>query len=118
MAARTYEDLIVWRKADQVASAVFELTASFPADQHSVLVPQMQRAALSIPANIVEGFARRTPRDKARFYTFAEGSADELRYFLTFAANQGYCPSGPALALLREVRKMLRRLTELTLGQA
>jgi len=84
-----------------VASTVFDLTAGFPAEQHSVLVPQMRRAALSIPANIVEGFARRPPRDKARFYTFAEGSADELRYFLTFA-----------------VRKMLRRLTDVTLGMA
>lgn len=115
MPAKVFEDLEVWRKADPVASSVYELTARFPSHQRFVLIPQMQRAALSIPANITEGFGRRLPRDKARFYNIAE----ELRYYFTFAAKQGYVTgTPPALDLLHQIRRMLRSLTDMTLAQA
>jgi four helix bundle protein len=71
---------------------------------------------LSIPANIVEGFGRRLPRDKARFYNIAEASAGELEYFVLFAGRRKLVTVDLALPLLIiEVQKMLRRLTDITL---
>jgi four helix bundle protein len=102
-----------------VARSVFELSTAFPVHQRYVLIPQMQRAALSIPANITEGFGRRRPRDKARFYNIAEASADEVTYYFIFATKMRYLTSrSPTQDLLLEVRKMLRRLVDLTLQMA
>ena len=55
-AARTFQDLIVWQKAHALVLAVYELTKRFPRDEIYVLTSQLRRAAVSIPANIAEGF--------------------------------------------------------------
>jgi four helix bundle protein len=79
----------------------------------------MQRAALSIPANITEGFGRRRPKDKARFYNIAEASADELRYYFILAKDLKYVSGRlPLEGVLMEIRKMLRRLVDLALMKA
>lgn len=116
MGAKSFTELQVWKKANQVANGIFDLTPKFPSDQRFVLAAQLQRAALSIPANIVEGFGRRSPRDKARFYNIAEASAQEVQYFLMFARQRQYFTERlPVEGILDEVQKMLRRLTDLTL---
>lgn len=61
-----------------------------PSDQKFGLIPQMQRAAVSIPANIAEGFKRRTRPDKLRFYNIAQGSLEELRYYFILCRDLGY----------------------------
>ncbi|MBV8879077.1 MAG: four helix bundle protein [Planctomycetaceae bacterium] len=119
MGARSFEELEVWKKSDEVARGVFELTLAFPAHQRYVLTPQMQRAALSIPANITEGFGRRRPKDKARFYNIAEASADEVHYYFIFATRMRYLARrSPFQDPLIEVPKMLRRLVDLPLLMA
>jgi four helix bundle protein len=117
MGAKEFTDLIVWRKADLVAAGVYDLTARFPLHQQYSLTSQMQRAALSVPSNIAEGFHRRTVRDKARFYNIAEGSAAELKYYLMFSRRLGYWQEPSLLPeVLEEVRRMLRALVKLTLA--
>jgi hypothetical protein len=64
--AQRFEDLLMWRKAHQFVLAVYALTASFPKHETYGLVSQMRRAAVSIPANIAEGFKKRGRADKAR----------------------------------------------------
>jgi len=64
--AEKFEDLIVWQKAHQVVLRVYRLTASYPKSELFGLVSQMRRAAVSVPANIAEGFKRRGQPDKAR----------------------------------------------------
>lgn len=59
-----YTDLIVWKKSMQLAKTVFRVTGTFPPSQRYVLVPQMQRAALSIVSNIAEGFRRTQKNSK------------------------------------------------------
>lgn len=119
MGAKGFEDLIVWQKAHQVTNGVFDLTLQFPSHERFVLVPQMQRAALSISANIVEGFGRRQPRDKARFYNIAEASANEVQYYFMLARERRLIANRhPVELILVEVQKMLHRLTDLTLEQA
>jgi four helix bundle protein len=61
---------------------VYAATAKLPRDERFGLISQMRRAAISIPANIAEGFKRRGPKEKARFYNVAQGSLEELRYFV------------------------------------
>src|SRR2546428_13677289 len=58
-AARTFQDLVVWRKAHELVLAVYSFTAAFPKQETYGLTLQMRRAAVSVPANIAEGFRRR-----------------------------------------------------------
>jgi four helix bundle protein len=57
---------------------VYRLTSALPSQQRFGLVSQMQRSAVSVPANIAEGFKRRSQADKIRFYNIAQGSLEEL----------------------------------------
>src|SRR6202162_5824695 len=88
--ARTFQDLLVWQKAHQFVLGVYSFTAAFPKPETYGLSLQMRRAAVSIPANIAEGFRRRGKADKARFMNIAEGSVEECRYFLILAKDLGY----------------------------
>jgi four helix bundle protein len=119
MGIQSYEDLNVWKSATTVTLATYQWTRGFPSDEKFGLSLQMRRAAVSVHANIAEGFARRMPRDKARLYNIAEGSAEELGGLARVASLLGY---GGEPASLREAikstSKMLRRLTDVTLARA
>ncbi len=106
-AARTFSDLLVWRKAHEFVLAVYAFTAGFPKPETYGLVSQMRRAAVSIPANIAEGFRRRGKADKARFLNIAEGSLEECRYYLILAQDLGYGETAVLNTLLQEVSRML-----------
>ena len=67
----------------------------------------MRRAAVSIAANIAEGFAKRGKPDKARFMNMAEGSVEESRYYLILAEDLGYGSTETLLASLEEVSRLL-----------
>ena len=116
MPTTSFKQLDVWQKARLVTLAVYRATTAFPKHQLFSLTAQMQRAALSIGANIAEGYGRRSPRDKAHFYTIAMGSADELEHYLAIAQDLAYWNGDLSLAqLLQDVGKMLRRLIQKTL---
>jgi four helix bundle protein len=89
-AARSFRDLLVWRKAHEFVLAVYAFTPAFPKQETYGLSQQLRRAAVSIPANIAEGFRRRGKPDKARFMNLAEGSLEECRYYLILAQDLGY----------------------------
>jgi four helix bundle protein len=69
---------------------VYRYTESFPQREIYGLVQQRRKAAVSIPANVAEGFKRRGKADKARFMNIAEGSLEESRYYLILAHDLGY----------------------------
>ena len=106
-AARTFRDLLVWRRAHEFVLAVYSFTAGFPKQETYGLALQMRRAAVSIPANIAEGFRRRGKADKARFMNLAEGSVEESRYYLILAQDLGYGQADPLMASLEEVSRLL-----------
>ena len=83
--ARSFRDLLVWQKAHRFVLALYAFTAAFPKQETYGLTSQMRRAAISIPANIAEGFAKRNKPDKARYMNVAEGSVEESRYYLILA---------------------------------
>ncbi len=106
-AARTFSDLLVWQKAHQLVLAAYKFTASFPKHETYGLAIQMRRAAISIPANIAEGFRKRGKADKARFMNTAEGSIEECRYYLILAQDLGYGETAGLRRLLEEVSRLL-----------
>ena len=67
--AKSFRDLIVWQKAHELVLRTYDLTKQFPREELYCLVPQMRRAAISIPANIAEGFKKRGFADKNDFLT-------------------------------------------------
>ena len=83
--ARTFQDLVVWQKAHQFVLDVYKLTRQFPADERFGLIAQLRRSAVSIPANIAEGFKKRSKSDKVRFMNIAQGSLEESLYYLILA---------------------------------
>jgi four helix bundle protein len=81
---------------------VYQVTKEFPIDERYGLVVQMRRAAVSIPANIAEGFRRRGIQEKIRFYNVSEGSLEELKYFVILSKDLGYIPSNAELVAQSE----------------
>lgn len=76
MAYRSFEELEVWKRACRLAVDIYQATAEL--SPYS-LRDQRQRAALSIPSNIAEGYERDSSKDFLRFLRIAKGSAAELR---------------------------------------
>lgn len=105
--ARRFEDLIVWQKAHAFVLAVYRTTACFPKHELYGLTSQFRRAAVSVPANIAEGFRKRGAADKARFLNTAEGSLAECRYYLILARDLGYETNDELQEMAEEVSKLL-----------
>lgn len=107
VAAKTFQDLIVWQKAHQFVLAVYCFSENFPKTELYGLTSQFRRAAISIPANIAEGFKKKTKTDKARFMNIAQGSIEECRYYLILAKDLGYGNTLELTFQLDEVSRLL-----------
>lgn len=105
--SKTFMDLIVWQKSHQFVLGVYQLTAEFPKSETYGLASQFRRAAVSIPANIAEGYRKQSDQDKARFLNIAEGSLEECRYYLILAHDLGYLNDSMHSDLLHEVSRLL-----------
>jgi four helix bundle protein len=105
--AKTLRDLVVWERSHQFVLSVYRLTATFPKCETFGLTSQLRRAAVSIAANIAEGFKRRGRGDKARFLNIAQASLEECRYYLILTEDLGYAEIGSAMALLEEASRCL-----------
>lgn|SRR3989339_558820 len=109
---KTYRDLIVWQKAMIAVKAVYVATKNFPSDERHALVPQMRRAAVSIPSNIAEGFGK-IGNDFKRHLCVAQGSLFELQTQVEIADSLEYLQKEQALLLkdrLTEVERLLSSL--------
>jgi four helix bundle protein len=105
--ATTFQDLVVWQKSHALVLWVYKITARFPRAEQYGLISQMRQAAVSIPANIAEGFKRAGRADKARMLNVAQGSLEELRYYLRLGADLGYDIPAAVAADLDEVSRLL-----------
>lgn len=106
----SYKELIVWQKAVDLAEAVYVLTRSFPKEEIYGLTSQMRRAAVAIPSNIAEGWARKSTKEYIQFLSVANGSAAELETQLILSQRLGYSKGEPykrVARLLLEVQKLL-----------
>lgn len=87
---KSFDNLEVWQLGRDLVTKVYTLTASLPESETFGLTAQTKRAALSVPANIAEGFGRYHYMDKAKFYLNARGSLYELKSHLLIAQDLGY----------------------------
>lgn len=108
---RNFSDLQVWQSAHQMALEIYKVSARFPKEEQYGLTSQMRRAAVSVPANIAEGFARVGKNEKLNFYNIAQGSLAELRYFFILAHDLGFIPDATAqIEDCKLIAKMLQGL--------
>ena len=110
--AKTFQDLIVWQKAHQFVLAIYTATKKFPPDERFGLTSQIRRASVSIPANIAEGFSKKTKADKARFYNISKGSLEEVRYYLILSRDLGYTANSNLFTQLEEISRLLHSYTK------
>ena len=105
-----YKDLIVWKRAMELAVAAYRIAKMLPQYEVYALGDQIRRAAASIPSNIAEGYGRTTPKEYARFLAIARGSVYELETQLLLCVRLEYLTESqlsPALGLSNEVIRML-----------
>jgi four helix bundle protein len=105
-----YRETVVWQKAMQAVDAVYRLARLLPREETYGMRSQITRAAVSIPANIAEGWTRETPKDKAHFLAIAQGSLAETETLLLICERQGWFPEAATRTLwglLDEVSRML-----------
>ena len=110
---KDYKEWIVWQKAMELVERVYKVTRKFPHQEMYGLTSQMQRAVISIPSNIAEGYARVMKRDKEHFYRISFASARELETQIEISKRLEYVSRDEAnflQDLLLEVIKMLSKM--------
>jgi four helix bundle protein len=105
--AKTFRDLEVWKLAHQFVLSIYKLTEGLPKHEMFGLTSRLRRAAVSVPANIAEGFKKRTPADKAKFYNISQGSLEECRYYLILIHDFQYAET---IRLQDEIDRVARVL--------
>ena len=109
MQIESYQDLIVWQKAMDLAAECYRLTKAFPKDELFGMTSQIRRAAASIPANIAEGWGRGTTKEYIQFLRIAQGSTKELETHLLLSQRVNLMSvdqARPTMQLVAEVSRM------------
>ncbi|HCW75351.1 MAG TPA: four helix bundle protein [Candidatus Marinimicrobia bacterium] len=94
---QNYKELEVWKKSHQFVLNVYRLTKNFPKEEMYGLTSQFRRAAVSIAANLAEGYGKKGKRDKLRFFNISEGSVQECDYYILLAENLQYLSTDSGL---------------------
>ena len=102
---KSFEDIIAWQKAHQFVLSVYRITRRFPDFEKYGLRSQFQRAAVSIPANIAEGYRRLSQADKLHFLNIAQSSLEECRYYCILSWDLEYVDSQAYKLLLSQVNE-------------
>ena len=115
MGIQNYRELDVWQRAMDLVDAVYDLTAQYPSSERFGLVSQMQRATVSIPSNIAEGYGRKHRGDYIRFLSISRGSLCEIETQLLISVRRKFAAQeaiDPAWQLCQRIGQMLHRLIE------
>jgi four helix bundle protein len=111
---KSYKELLVWQKADELAVRIYRISAKFPKQYLFDLTNQLRRAALSVPTNLAEGCASDHSGELLQFINISNRSLSETRYLLEFAYKMGLIKSEEMSdldATCSEISKMLRSLS-------
>jgi four helix bundle protein len=87
---RSYQDLIVWQKAVRLVTDIYSVSKKFPSDERFGIVSQLNRAAVSIPSNIAEGWGRETSKNYLQFLRTSRGSIMEVQTLLIISKNLNF----------------------------
>ena len=115
MKIESYQDLFVWQKAMDLVVECYKFVSELPKNETYGLISQVQRSAVSIPANIAEGHGRDHLGDYLRHLSIANGSLKELETHLLLVGRLGYraeTDAKPLLARCTEIGKMLSGLSK------
>lgn len=115
--AASFQDLAVWQCAHEFVLWAYRLTSAFPSHEAYGLTSQLRRAAVSIPANIAEGFRRNGQADKARMLNIAQASLEECRYYLLLVKDLDYASTEEPRHLLEHTSRLLNRYTAAITGR-
>jgi four helix bundle protein len=110
---KSYKDLIAWQKAILLVTEIYSITRTFPGTEQFGLTSQLNRAAVSVPSNIAEGWGRETSKNFAQFLRNSRGSLMEIQTQLIIAKNLGYINSErfeAATGMSEEVGKIIHGL--------
>lgn len=113
MALNGYRDLEVWKASMDLALNIYEITKKFPKHEIYGLGSQMQRAAVSVPANISEGCGRYSTKEFIRFLDIANGSLVELETYILLAEQLSYIKNEESLILLDQSSRIGRMVLSL-----
>lgn len=105
-----FTDLIAWQKAHVFVLEAYKITEKFPKHELFGLVSQFRRAAVSIPANIAEGYKRKGKAEKLRFFNISQGSLEECRYFIILSKDLSYIDEMEYNLLTQEIEESSRIL--------
>lgn len=112
-AINSYRDLLVWEQAIELATAIYKSTRTWPREEQYGLTQQARRAAVSVPANIAEGYGREARGSYVQFLRISQGSLKELETHLIIARRAGIAEGDRVdelLAQCESVGKLLRLL--------
>ena len=112
MHVRNFKDLKVWKKAHLLVLGIYSVTKDFPDNEKLGLTNQLRRSAVSICANIVEGYTK-SSKDFVRYLNIARGSLEETKYHLLLSKDLNYFCSKRFNELIEqsdEIGKMLYAL--------
>jgi four helix bundle protein len=107
----SFENLIMWQKMHQIVLDIYKMTNTFPKSELFGITSQIRRSAVSVAANIVEGFSKKGKADKLRYFNIAEGSLEETNYFLILIRDLEYSETGDLREKIKEVGRMLKGYT-------
>ena len=104
--ANSFKEIVAWQLAHQFVLSVYKETRTFPDTERFALCSQFQRAAVSIPANIAEGFKRLSKSEKLRFLNISQGSLEECRYYVLLSRDLDYITTEVYDSLNDEIEKV------------
>ena len=109
----THKDLRIWQQSIEMVTSIYLMTKAFPKDELFGLVSQMRPAAVSVPSNIAEGYARGTDREKLHFLRISSGSLSEVETQLMLSLNLGYVSKSSYNELSETVTSVWKQLNAL-----
>ena len=109
----THKDLRVWQQSIEMVTSIYKMTMTFPKDEVFGLVSQMRRAAVSVPSNIAEGYARGSDGEKLHFLRISSGSMSEIETQLMLSVNLGYIGQDAYDILAEQITSVWKQLNSL-----
>ncbi len=109
----SFKDLLVWQKGIELVNDIYKITKRFPKEELYCLTSQIRRSAISVPANIAEGWGRGTTKNYIQFLEISRGSLFELNTLIIISYNQEYISKDICIEIenqLNETGRMLNAL--------
>jgi four helix bundle protein len=109
----SYRDLEVWKRSMELVANIYGITQAFPKEELYGLTNQLRRAAVSVPANIAEGWGRGTTREYIQFLRIARGSLFELETLINISSKLEYAKVQNQQQILQEIQEIGKMLNAL-----